>query len=1559
MPMKAKNLLKTLTLTMALLIAGKVGWAQAKIIISEVTDASSYAAEYVELYNAGDAAQDLIDWKLQQYGATQSTTFSSTITTNMTGNYTLNPGEYVVVCRGTLVDLQTAYPSFSGYYFTTNSTSSGAPSINGSEYFELYDATSTIVDHMGSSTSTMASGKTYDRNDALSDGLDLSVDWTVLANTEGTPGAANATTLANDMSAGDTPPQATFDPANGATGVLIGKTITITFDEKIYQSNGTTEIVNADLPALITVQEGGVEVSDGDFTMTYDNTTYTITIDPTSDLSYDKDYTVSFGAVYDDAAQENAGGSATFHTELGYIPITKAYAISSDAVDVVYQSDMSSINAGDYNLTGTAAITFSTATVDGTDATIVHLSGASAPMVGDVTLDNIADANTNADFYAGITPIALTSMTNAGGKIDNDQTATFVGIVSANDAYNNVWVADAEGAYNGILIYDSNFDGLVNVGDEVKFTGTLTQYSNLTELKNPVLIETISSGNTPYGPSVITGATISDATAADTDPAESWEGQLVKIDNATITSDKNTSNGTGHYYYPATDDSGTTTFRIGDNVNYNLTAITLVNGRIYNITGVVDYDKGAYRVNPRDINDIYLLSNDASLSAFTLGGEDAIALTNVSVADPVNDAGATMYVSDFTSFAGIAATTTNTNATFTVTLDGTTVDPGDYATQALADGNIVVVTVTAEDGTMGYYKVTLTGENRTLTVTAPVGGETYNTGDDAVITWTSANITNVNIYAENAVTSDLYEIALNIDATLGTYTYTIQNGNFGEVYIHVTDATDANFYDNSDGTVTVTDNVAPSISDRYPAIDATNIATSFTLSLTFDEDVEAGAGNVTVYKTDDNTAVATIAVAECTINDETVTCSVSGLSNETSYYVTVDAGTFKDHSNNDIVAVAANDWSFTTVATPIGDLFISEYIEPAGGNNKALEIYNPTGTAIDLSHYSIKMSYNGGGWGIYSGAADTRYVLPLTGTLDSKDVYVIINADADATQLIDAADLSLTYNSTPNGCDGCLITSFNGNDAIGLFKDDVLIDQFGDPTSSVDIDVAGVTGGGKDHTVLRKSNVTIGNTNWTESAGTNADNSEWIVKDANYFDDLGTFGISSDAEVLTFTLAEQTGNATINSEAGTVSIEVLNGTNASNLTPTITVSAGATISPESNVAQDFTNPVVYTVTAEDGTTTKDWTVTVTVASTQSSEKDITSFSIPNQLSDATIDATAGTVTVLMPNGTNLTSLAPTIAVSAGATINPTSGTARDFTNPVTYTVTAQDASTKDWTVTVTAQQITVVTIHDIQYTTDASGDSPYLGQTVKTSGIVTAISGSNLWIQDGTGAWNGVMIYSSATAGAVSVGDEINFTCDVSEYYGLTELQNIADLTTVSTGNTLPEATTIAVNESITEEYESVLIKFAEITVTAVGGDNKIIYTASNGTATVYVDRNIYEQTGMVVGNKFSVTGIGNYSYDNFRISPRSAADVVVVNAVPTNTISNLKVYPNPFNDAIHFNGANVSRVTITSIIGQVVMDVNANGLQTINTQHLQKGIYVVRFTNNNGESVLRKLIKQ
>ncbi|MCF8380704.1 MAG: DUF5018 domain-containing protein [Bacteroidales bacterium] len=86
---------------------------------------------------------------------------------------------------------------------------------------------------------------------------------------------------------------------------------------------------------------------------------------------------------------------------------------------------------------------------------------------------------------------------------------------------------------------------------------------------------------------------------------------------------------------------------------------------------------------------------------------------------------------------------------------------------------------------------------------------------------------------------------------------------------------------------------------------------------------------------------------------------------------------------------------------------------------------------------------------------------------------------------------------------------------------------------------------------------------------------------------------NTEANILTFVLAEQTGDAIIDAGAHTVAIEVATGTNLTNLSPTITLSEGATVSPASGVAQDFTNPVTYTVKAEDGTTTQAWVVTVT------------------------------------------------------------------------------------------------------------------------------------------------------------------------------------------------------------------------------------------------------------------------------------------------------------------------------------------------------------------------------
>ncbi len=94
---------------------------------------------------------------------------------------------------------------------------------------------------------------------------------------------------------------------------------------------------------------------------------------------------------------------------------------------------------------------------------------------------------------------------------------------------------------------------------------------------------------------------------------------------------------------------------------------------------------------------------------------------------------------------------------------------------------------------------------------------------------------------------------------------------------------------------------------------------------------------------------------------------------------------------------------------------------------------------------------------------------------------------------------------------------------------------------------------------------------------------------------------SSENDILTFELNEQTSAATIDADAHTVNISVASGTVLTALMPTITVSANATIDPASGVAQDFSSVVTYTVTAQDGTT-QAWTVTVSLETGVSSAK---------------------------------------------------------------------------------------------------------------------------------------------------------------------------------------------------------------------------------------------------------------------------------------------------------------------------------------------------------------------
>ncbi|MEI6606050.1 MAG: Ig-like domain-containing protein, partial [Verrucomicrobiota bacterium] len=164
-------------------------------------------------------------------------------------------------------------------------------------------------------------------------------------------------------------------------------------------------------------------------------------------------------------------------------------------------------------------------------------------------------------------------------------------------------------------------------------------------------------------------------------------------------------------------------------------------------------------------------------------------------------------------------------------------------------------------------------------------------------------------------------------------------------------------------------------------------------------------------------------------------------------------------------------------------------------------------------------------------------------------------------------------------------------------------------------------------------------------------------------------------DFLTFVFTGQAGSTISGSR---ISVTVPYTTDVTALAPTYSVSTGATASPASGSARNFTSPQTYTVTGQDGTT-KTYTVTVN-RTPVSSAKDVLTFVFPGQAASTLSGTNIG---VNVPMGTTVTALAPTFTLSPYATCVPGSGTVRDFTSAQTYTVTAQDGSTQAYSVTVT------------------------------------------------------------------------------------------------------------------------------------------------------------------------------------------------------------------------------------------------------------------------------------
>ena len=173
------------------------------------------------------------------------------------------------------------------------------------------------------------------------------------------------------------------------------------------------------------------------------------------------------------------------------------------------------------------------------------------------------------------------------------------------------------------------------------------------------------------------------------------------------------------------------------------------------------------------------------------------------------------------------------------------------------------------------------------------------------------------------------------------------------------------------------------------------------------------------------------------------------------------------------------------------DIFFSEYAE-GSSNNKYLEIYNPTSETISLDGYAYPNVSNAP---TTVGVHEFWNTFETGATIAPGAVYIIAHGSADQTILDKANE---THNFLSNGDDGYALAKGTETDYTYI---DFVGDFNGDPGSGWD--VAGVTAATKDHTLVRKETVISGNTDWTASAGTNADDSEWIVKDKDDWTDLG------------------------------------------------------------------------------------------------------------------------------------------------------------------------------------------------------------------------------------------------------------------------------------------------------------------------------------------------------------------------------------------------------------------------------------------------------------------------
>ncbi|MDM8521227.1 pullulanase-type alpha-1,6-glucosidase [Anaerolineales bacterium HSG6] len=248
------------------------------------------------------------------------------------------------------------------------------------------------------------------------------------------------------------------------------------------------------------------------------------------------------------------------------------------------------------------------------------------------------------------------------------------------------------------------------------------------------------------------------------------------------------------------------------------------------------------------------------------------------------------------------------------------------------------------------------------------------------------------------------------------------------------------------------------------------------------------------------------------------------------------------------------------------------------------------------------------------------------------------------------------------------------------------------------------------------------------------------------------------------------------------------------------------------------------------------------------------FNANDEAQTFAMDALKGASMVLHPiqaNGSD--------PVVKGATFDSASGM---FTIPARTTAVFVDSA---------APTIEKHSIRDIK---GANGD-PIMGIPVATEGTVTANFGSRIFIQDDTQSLSGIVVYRTAYTGTVMVGDRVIVAGTVEENFGVTQFAQDSMLQVISSSNTLPTYKVLPTGQVGHEDWESMLVKVENVTVTNdnVGHGE---WEVNDGSGALLLDDLANGVTVPPTWTKLDAIQAPLYfSYYNFKMVPRNNDDIL------------------------------------------------------------------------------------